>query len=139
MTGFLGAAGLIGRAATAAGHGFTNRHKRLGEVSRADVVLEAPAANGVFGLEHHCGLHFWRVADFARCRVERAHQLEDALTEPGCINADILDGILLRELADGFGLLGKVHPFPLMALENAEFATGDDRRRDDNTTGTVAP
>lgn len=134
MTGFLGAAGLVGRAAATAGHGFTNRHKRLRDVGRTDVVLEAPAANGVFSFQHHRGFHFRRVANFPRCRVERAHQLEDALTEPGRIDADVFDGVFLRELANGFGLLGKIHAFPLVTFEDAEFTPGDNRRRDDDAT-----
>lgn len=45
MTGFLGAAGLIGGAAPAAGHGLTDCHKRGGDVGGADVIFETATAD----------------------------------------------------------------------------------------------
>ena len=53
MAGFLAAAGLIGGAASAAGHGLADSHKRAGDVGGADVVFtdsviwELYAATGV--------------------------------------------------------------------------------------------
>ena len=45
MTGFLGAAGLIGGAAPAAGHGLTDCQKRGGDVGGADVIFETATAD----------------------------------------------------------------------------------------------
>ncbi len=61
MAGFLAAAGLIGGAASAAGHGLADSHKRAGDVGGADVVFQTATADNVFCLEHHCGFHFRRV------------------------------------------------------------------------------
>lgn len=84
MAGFLAAAGLIGGAASAAGHGLADSHKGAGDVGGADVIFQTATADNVFGLEHHCGFHFRRVADIARGGIERAHELEHADTEAGC-------------------------------------------------------
>lgn len=47
MAGFLAAAGLIGGAASAAGHGLADSHKRAGDVGGADVIFQtATADNG---------------------------------------------------------------------------------------------
>lgn len=61
MAGFLAAAGLIGGAASAAGHGLADSHKRAGDVGGADVIFQTATADNVFCLEHHCGFHFRRV------------------------------------------------------------------------------
>lgn len=58
MAGFLAAAGLIGGAASAAGHGLADSHKRAGDVGGADVIFQTATADDVFCLEHHCGFHF---------------------------------------------------------------------------------
>lgn len=89
MAGFLAAAGLIGGAASAAGHGLADSHKRAGDVGGADVIFQTATADNVFCLEHHCGFHFRCVADIARGGIERAHELEHADTEAGGINTDV--------------------------------------------------
>lgn len=61
MAGFLAAAGLIGGAASAAGYGLADSHKRAGDVGGADVIFQTATADDVFCLEHHCGFHFRRV------------------------------------------------------------------------------
>lgn len=61
MAGFLAAAGLIGGAASAAGHGLADSHERAGDVGGADVIFQTATADDVFCLEHHCGFHFRRV------------------------------------------------------------------------------
>lgn len=61
MAGFLAAAGLIGGAASAAGHGLADSHKRAGDVGGADVIFQTATTDNVFCLEHHCGFHFRRV------------------------------------------------------------------------------
>lgn len=61
VAGFLAAAGLIGGAASAAGHGLADSHKRAGDVGGADVIFQTATADDVFCLEHHCGFHFRRV------------------------------------------------------------------------------
>lgn len=61
MAGFLAAAGLIGGAASTAGHGLADSHKRAGDVGGADVIFQTATADNVFCLEHHCGFHFRRV------------------------------------------------------------------------------
>lgn len=124
MAGFLAAAGLIGGAASAAGHGLADSHERAGDIGGADVIFQTATANNVFCLEHHCGFHFRRVADIARGGIERAHELEHADTEAGGINADVFDVVFFGEFADGFRLGGKVHAFPLVTLKYSEFATG---------------
>lgn len=63
MAGFLAAAGLIGGAASAAGHGLADSHKRAGDVGGADVIFQTATADDVFCLEHHCGFHFRRVLE----------------------------------------------------------------------------
>lgn len=85
MAGFLAAAGLIGGAASAAGHGLADSHKRAGDVGGADVIFQTATADNVFCLEHHCGFHFRRVADIASGGIERAHELEHTDTEAGGI------------------------------------------------------
>lgn len=65
MAGFLAAAGLIRGAASAAGHGLADSHKRAGDVGGADVIFQTATADNVFCLEHHCGFHFRRVAEFS--------------------------------------------------------------------------
>lgn len=65
MAGFLAAAGLIGGAASAAGHGLADSHKRAGDVGGADVIFQTATADNVFCLEHHCGFHFRCVAEFS--------------------------------------------------------------------------
>lgn len=45
MAGFLAAAGLIGGAASAAGHGLADSHKRAGDVGGADVIFQTATAN----------------------------------------------------------------------------------------------
>jgi hypothetical protein len=50
VTGFLGAAGLIGGAAPAAGHGFADGHKRLCDVGRTGVVFQTAARMVSFAL-----------------------------------------------------------------------------------------
>lgn len=64
MAGFLAAAGLISGAASAAGHGLADSHKRAGDVGGADVIFQTATADDVFCLEHHCGFHFRRAAAF---------------------------------------------------------------------------
>lgn len=111
VAGFLAAAGLIRGAASAAGHGLADSHKRAGDVGGADVVFQTATADNVFCLEHHCGFHFRRVADVARGRIERAHELEHADTEAGGINTDVFDVVFFGEFADGFSLGAKSMPF----------------------------
>ncbi len=65
VAGFLAAAGLIGGAASAAGHGLADSHKRAGDVGGADVIFQTATADNVFCLEHHCGFHFRCVAEFS--------------------------------------------------------------------------
>lgn len=48
MAGFLAAAGLIGGAASAAGHGLADSHKRAGDVGGADVVFQTATADIAF-------------------------------------------------------------------------------------------
>lgn len=98
MAGFLAAAGLIGGAASAAGHGLADSHKRAGDVGGADVIFQTATADDVFCLEHHCGFHFRRVADVARGGIERAHELEHADTEAGGINTDV-SGLYVKTVA----------------------------------------
>lgn len=74
MAGFLAAAGLIRGAASAAGHGLADSHKRAGDVGGADVIFQTATADDVFCLEHHCGFHFRRVAD--RVTVQSAAIVE---------------------------------------------------------------
>ena len=138
MAGFLAAAGLIGGAASAAGHGLADSHKRAGDVGGADVIFQTATADNVFCLEHHCGFHFRRVADIARGGIERAHELEHADTEAGGINTDVFDVVFFGEFADGFRLGGKVHAFPLVTLKYSEFATGHHRRCQHHASGAVA-
>lgn len=69
MAGFLAAAGLIGGAASAAGHGLADSHKRAGDVGGADVVFQTATADNVFCLEHHCGFHFRRVSGIKTASV----------------------------------------------------------------------
>lgn len=45
MAGFLAAAGLIGGAASAAGHGLADSHKRAGDVGGADVIFQTATAD----------------------------------------------------------------------------------------------
>lgn len=47
MAGFLAAAGLIGGAASAAGHGLADSHKRAGDVGGADVIFQTATADTV--------------------------------------------------------------------------------------------
>lgn len=70
--------------------------------------------------------------------IKRANQLENTNTEAGCIDTDILDVVFFGELANGFGLCGEVHAFPLVTLQNAELAPGDNRRREHHAPGAVA-
>ena len=100
-----------GGAASAAGHGLADSHKRAGDVGGADVIFQTATADDVFCLEHHCGFHFRCVADIARGGIERAHELEHADTEAGGINTDVFDVVFFGEFADGFRLSGKVHAF----------------------------
>lgn len=46
MAGFLAAAGLIGGAASAAGHGLADSHKRAGDVGGADVIFQTATTDG---------------------------------------------------------------------------------------------
>lgn len=69
MAGFLAAAGLIGGAASAAGHGLADSHKRAGDVGGADVIFQTASADNVFCLEHHCGFHFRRVSGIKTASV----------------------------------------------------------------------
>ncbi len=45
MAGFLAAAGLIGGAASAAGHGLADSHERAGDVGGADVIFQTATAD----------------------------------------------------------------------------------------------
>lgn len=69
MAGFLAAAGLIGGAASAAGHGLADSHKRAGDVGGADVIFQTATTDNVFCLEHHCGFHFRRVSGIKTASV----------------------------------------------------------------------
>lgn len=92
MAGFLAAAGLIGGAASAAGHGLADSHKRAGDVGGADVIFQTASADNVFCLEHHCGFHFRRVTvmlwrldtgDIAGALEIARYALKYGLTMPG--------------------------------------------------------
>ena len=50
VAGFLAAAGLIRGAASAAGHGLADSHKRAGDVGGADVIFQTATADDVFCL-----------------------------------------------------------------------------------------
>ncbi|MNI37988.1 hypothetical protein D3C73_921090 [compost metagenome] len=138
VTGLLAAARFVGHAPAAGGHGFADGHKRFGDVSIRGVVLEPAAADGVFRLQYHGGLHLGAIADFAGGRVERAHQLENALPDAGGVDTDVFHVVFFGQPADGFGLRGEIHAFPLVALQYAEFAAGDHRRSQHHATGAVA-
>lgn len=146
VTGFFAAARFVGHAPAAGGHGFADGHKRFGDVGIRGVVFEpaaaaaaaAAAADGIFRLQYHGGLHLGAVADFAGGRVECAHQLENALPDAGGVDTDVFHVVFFGQPADGFGLRGEIHAFPLVALQYAEFAAGDHRWGQHHTTGAVA-
>lgn len=65
MAGFLAAAGLIGGAASAAGHGLADSHKRAGDVGGADVVFQVATADKVSGFKRVIDEQDWTITKVA--------------------------------------------------------------------------
>ena len=57
-------------------------------------------------------------------RVEVAHQVENAVTHTGDIDADVLDVETLGKLLDLGGLVGERMAPPAVLLQDAEFRPG---------------
>nr|ACJ06273.1 terminase ATPase subunit [Photorhabdus luminescens] len=138
VTGFLAAAGLIGRAVAAGGGRTADSHKTLCNVGLAGVKLQPTMVDNVPCLKYQRVFNGGVIDKFPHGREKFFDVLVNPMPDAGRVNADIFDVVLFRQSLDGVRLSAKVHATPLMTFKDAEFVTRYSRWSDYDTTGTVA-
>lgn len=120
MAGLFAAAGFIGWTVAAGGGGAADSHKGLRNVGVPGIKLQTAVADNVVRLEHQ-GIFDVRVVDkLPHGRKERFYVLINTVPDAGRVDADIGHVVLLRQFFDSISLGAKVHPAPLMTLQNSE-------------------
>lgn len=137
MTGGFGTGCAVGDL-TAVGGAALDGQEGLGDIRPSGIPLNATALNRVLGFEHQGVFRFQAVVNRCRLGVEVAHQVENAVTHAGDIDADVLHVKALGQLLDLRGLVGERMAPPAVLLQDPELRPGFERRRDDHTGGVVA-